>query len=279
MMKIERSVTQQRTLDRFGRCERARICYVASGVDMEQVDKAVVEVFAAAPDKWEGVPKVSAGILRSAGGILEVGVDYRRTVNTLPADSGSHRAGDREWRVEVNAGTEYSRQALACIFSQTTEPGKPLPDPGRMIDWNGKRGLASTSGQIVRYTPEMSLCCIATFPRERAFSRAYLRQIANLVGKVNSGVFFNWNPGEVLFLGLTGSRSFTGEDGKALCDLTFRFNIRCSSRRIVGGVDAGLVDGWDHLWTIPADTPEYDGIYSVHVSRIYERASFAVLDL
>lgn len=278
-MKIERSVIGQRKLDRFGRCERASVNYVATFPDAGDVDRAVSEVFAAAPAEWEGAPKVSAEVIRAAGGVAEVAVNYRRSGEKTAENSGDKQAGDRQWKIEVNAGAGYSKQALECIFSRTTDPAAPLPDPGKLIDWNGKYGVASVSGQIIRYTPEMSLCCIATFPAERALSRAYLRQIANLVGKVNSTAFANWNPGEVLFLGLTGSRNFTGNGGRELCDLTFRFNIRCNTHRSAGGVDAGIVEGWDHFWTIPSALPGQNGIYSVHVSRIYERASFAVLDL
>ena len=58
-MKIERSIGEQRKLDRLGRCERARIGYVVSGVGKDQTGQAVAAVFAAAPGDVDGIPKNS----------------------------------------------------------------------------------------------------------------------------------------------------------------------------------------------------------------------------
>ena len=77
-MKIERSISEQRRIDRFGRGESARLGYAVSGVAADETAEAIAEVFAAAPESVEGLPKDSAEILRSpGGGLLEIGVNYR----------------------------------------------------------------------------------------------------------------------------------------------------------------------------------------------------------
>lgn len=279
-MKIERSVAEQRKLDRFGRCEKARIAYAASGVDPAGVDNAVSEVFSSAPDFWENLPKYSAEILRSpGGGILEIGVNYLSPdyYSSSRRRRSSKHAGDRVWRIEVNSCSVQKRCSRGCILSLAADPQTTPRDPGLLVDWNGRYGAASASENVETFEPEITMLCTATFRRSKAESRAYIRQVAELVGKVNSEAFHHWHAGEVLFTGLVRSTPFEGKSGEDLCDLTFRFNISCGGERSLAGIQAGFVEGWDRLWGLPS--PDYGGIASIHVSRLYERASFAVLEL
>ncbi len=280
-MKIARSVGEQRKLDRLGRCESARLNYVASGVRPGEIDQALQEVFAAAPETWANIPKDHIEILRTPGnGIVEIGVHYR----SPDLDSGNDRkkrkrSGDREWKAEVTAKSSWKNHALSCLFSKKLDSDAPDLDPGTLINWNGLYGSASSSGKIPVYTPQMTLECVATFRRHKAESRNFLRQVAGLVGKVNSETFHNWHAGELLFTGLIKSDPFEGRYGENLCDLTFRFFIRPGGERSAAGVSAGYVEGWDHLWLLRTPGASKNHIHSVHVSRIYERASFAPLEL
>ena len=280
-MKISRTVGEQRKLNRYGKCETARLNYVARGVHPDETDQAVAEVFSNAPDMWQNIPKDSVEILRTPGnGIIEFGVHYR----SKNLDSGNDRrkrksSGDREWHAEVSGEKSWKRDSLGCIFSMKLDPADPDLAPGTLIDWNGMHGAARVSGRVEVYTPEMKLECVATFRRKKAESRNYLRQVAALVGKVNSETFQNWHAGELLFTGLIKSDPFEGRNGEELCDLTYRFLIRPGGERVAAGIPVGHVDGWDHLWLLRTPGAGKNHIHSVHVSRIYERASFALLEL
>ena len=134
-MRIERSVGEQRKLDRFGNCESARINYVASSVENDQVDAAVTAVFEAAPEYWEGIPKTSAEILRSpGGGMWEIGVSYKK--QTGSSHSG-RSAGDKTWKIDVVSRNQPIRRALKCLCSKSAINGVPAPDPGTRLEWNG----------------------------------------------------------------------------------------------------------------------------------------------
>lgn len=281
-MKIERSISEQRRIDRFGRGESARLGYAVSGVAPERTAEAIAEVFAAAPDSVDGLPKHSAEILRSpGGGLLEIGVNYRDDDLSVRRRRSRSRlsAGDREWRVEIIPRLTQSRTAISCIYSRSLIVGASAPDPGVLIDWNGKSGSASASGSAAVYRPETIVSCVATFHRNRAESRAYIRAAAELVGKVNAEAFHHWNAGEALFLGMTRSSVFEGKNGEELCNMNFRFSIRCGGERRCAGVTLEHVDGWDHLWALRNTDLPGSGVRSIHVSRLYERASFAVLDI
>lgn len=278
---ITRSIVEQRKMDRNGEFEKIRIGYAVSNVNMENVDRAVQEVFRRAPDLWEDLPKHSAEILRSpGGGMLEVGVNYRYAASGS-SRSSRHRksAGDREWLVEINPRKVSRNTALSCVFAETVAPGASPVDPGLKINWNGKSGSASKSVEVDVFEADIILTCIAVVSRRKAESRDYIRQVASLVGKVNSENYHNWNAGELLFLGVIRNSSFIGKSGELLYDMTFKFDVRCNRSLQLGGITIPDVEGWDYPWILPDHTPGGSGVHSVFVSRIYERAPFAALDL
>ena len=171
------------------------------------------------------------------------------------------------------------RRALKCLCSKSAINGVPAPDPGTRLEWNGIPGTRAGNSPVYILEPELILSCIATLRREKLYSRTYCRKVADLVGKVNSIAFHGWHAGELLFAGLNAGNIFNGKNGEELCNVTYRFNVRCNGSRSAGGVTVDEVEGWDYFWTLPSTNPRYNGIGSVHVSRIYERGSFAVLDI
>ena len=279
-MKIERSVGEKLKLDNFGECESARICYVASGVGMNEIDSAVAGVFAQAPDNWENLPKSGAEILHCpGGGMMEIAVYYRNDGNSYSRKRYYRKSdGDREWKIEVNARQYQLKNARKLIASYAVN-GNKIPDPGTLVDWNGRHGVGSASGTVNAYRPEFILSCVPTFRRKKAQSNAYQRQIARLTGKVNSENFQQWAAGEVLFLGLSGSGYFRGRNGEELCDLTFRFSIRSNGDRELDGFTVPEVDGWDYLWGVYAVRDGVNTLTNAYVSRIYDRAPFSLLNL
>ena len=278
-MNIERSVGEKIKLDCYGKCENARICYVASGVGVDEIDSAVAAVFDTAPDLWEDIPKQSAEIIHSpGGGMLEIAVNYREeTAAKSSGKSNTKSNGDREWRIDVNARRKPVTKACALINSFAVN-GTTIPDPGNLVNWNGRSGIGSSSTPAVAFEAEMILSCVATFRKSKTESNSYLRQIANLVGKVNSERFHQWAAGELLFLGLSCSAAFKGKSNQTLCDLTFRFGVRCNGTRSIDGFSTE-VDGWDHLWGIYSIRNGVNTLTNAYVSRLYERAPFSVLDL
>ncbi|MBQ4328117.1 MAG: hypothetical protein IJC27_00165 [Lentisphaeria bacterium] len=278
-MNIERSVGEKLKLDCYGKCESARICYVASGIGADEIDSAVVTVFESAPESWEDIPKHSAEILHSpGGGMLEIAVNYREENSSSSSRKSSSKSnGDREWRVDVHARQKQMRHARALAGAFAVN-GVTVPNPGTLVNWNGRSGIGSSSTPVTAYEPEMILSCIATFRKSKTQSNSYLRQISNLVGKVNSERFQQWAAGELLFLGLSCGPVFKGKNGESLCDLTFRFSVRCNGTRTLDGFSTE-VDGWDHLWGIYSVRNGVNILDNAYISRLYDRAPFSVLDL
>jgi len=276
-MKINRSVREILRTSPDGKCEKARLLYVVS--DCPAAADAIAAVAAAAPEKLDSTPRQSVEINASpGGGLFEIAVNYAQS-HVSKSHRSSRKAGDRVWKFAVHGSAVIRNTALATVRSISAEVS-PADDPGVLIDWNGKSGQESVSGSVKVLEPVFTEICRATFPVFK-LNTAYKRRIAALVGKVNSGTFHYWAPGEVLLESIVQSEPFTNSAGTELCDVVFTFAIRPNGERSCAGYQVAQVDGWDYLWAITENTPDAlsPRVRSLHVSRIYERASFTALEI
>lgn len=119
--------------------------------------------------------------------------------------------------------------------------------------------------------------------RNKATSTAYKRQVASLVGKVNSARFKSWEAGEIMFLGCSYS---TPSRGAKKVTLTYNFRIMPNEpNAVVAGHKCGPKKGFEYLWArskvVNDDTtkkPKVD-TQSIYLSVVCESANFNVLGL
>ena len=111
---------------------------------------------------------------------------------------------------------------------------------------------------------------------------SYKRKIAELTGTVNAGAFKGFEPGEVLFLGATGSKK--GKKRKHPWEITFKFAVSPNKENLkVGDITVDSKDGWDYLWVKYEDevSDERKNLVkkpvAVYVEKVYERKNFSLL--
>ncbi len=111
---------------------------------------------------------------------------------------------------------------------------------------------------------------------------AYKRKVAELTGTVNSASFKGFEPGEVLFLGASGSKK--GKKRKHPWEITFKFAVSPNKTDLhVGDLVVGQKDGWDYLWVKYEDEVSESGANLVkkpvaaYVEKVYERKDFSLL--
>ncbi|MEK6778847.1 MAG: hypothetical protein AABY80_04180 [Candidatus Deferrimicrobiota bacterium] len=112
-----------------------------------------------------------------------------------------------------------------------------------------------------------------------------LRQcLFRATGSVNDDAFRGFQPGEVLFLGASGSRQ--GEDPEDLWEVTFKFAASKNRTDIqVGEIGPIEKKGWEYMWVQYA--PEVDEDVkvlikkpvAVYVERVYPETSFALFEI
>ena len=276
-MTINRSPREVRRLDRAGELEKARIVYVTGGCS--DAAAAVAAVRQTAPAALEGARLDAVEVTASpGGGIYEVTVTYAAPV--YDSALRDRRAGDRRWKFAVNCRTEETSVSLGTVRSVYPDPAAPRVDPGTRLHWNGLTGQDAVTGTVPALRPVFNESCRATFRASR-INTAYLRRAAAAAGKVNATAFHRWSPGEVLLESIVQGETFRNSAGAELCDVTFHFAIRPNGPRQCAGITVEAVDGWDHLWPVTALVPGGGGesVIALHVSRIYERTQFNVLEL
>ncbi|MFN9131136.1 MAG: hypothetical protein ACK5XO_00450, partial [Phycisphaerales bacterium] len=113
---------------------------------------------------------------------------------------------------------------------------------------------------------------------------AYKGAIFNCTGKTNAGGFKGFAPGEVLFLGATGSKRGDGPDDD--WEITFRFAASPNETGLSVGTITGInKKGWEYLWVRYADAEDTGSgaiikkPIAAYVERVYDDANFGALGI
>lgn len=115
---------------------------------------------------------------------------------------------------------------------------------------------------------------------------AYIKAVASLTGSVNSGGFRTFAPGEVLFLGCSGSQEWDNQKGDGPWSLSYKFVASPNvTNQTIGAVTGVEKKGHEYLWVryeeavsaqagISFKRPKY-----VYVNRVYPEANFSLLGI
>ena len=270
-----------RSLNSGGSCRSARLNYIVSGVSENENDPGAAilqEVRSMAPKELDGAELSRVTLIKShGGGVFEAQAEYEQT---SPERHSRKKIGDRLWTFDTTGGRENVIHGK--LLKRETDPVSGfLPDPGTLINWNGKHDDRFHVGGTPKIVPSMRESCIAVF-RESDVTPQFRRKIMELTGCLNDGSFHSWEAGEVLFLGASSSVPFRNDQGVKITEITFRFAIRRNQSSLeIGGVNMGPAGGWDIPWSITM--PQHEDFKPVtvgaYLSSIYEKGDFSALKL
>ena len=119
---------------------------------------------------------------------------------------------------------------------------------------------------------------------------SYVKSVAALTGTVNRAAFRQFDAGEVLFLGATGSQDWDSENGDGPVRLQFKFEARpnAGSGKTLPALHVGAIagiekGGHEYLWVRYAKTVKEGRILpsaeEVFVSRVYRKGDFSLLGI
>jgi len=271
-MTIHRTQEGSETWDAYGNIKEFEIKYfVTNPTSKSDAMQAVLDD-----------SPVSNGDLNRSGvrfesydddGNMEISVLYEGN------DSSGDDSDDDDDSSTVSFDCGGGNKHLTHSIKQTIVKGDI--DPKGAIGWNGKSdsemeisGVDVPTAQLREtYTRTMKLSRIST---------AFKRNVAALVGKVNSGSFKGWAAGEVMFLGMSYS---CPAKKSTKVTVTFNFAIQPNECDVMVGDTSVSKKGYEYVWVITsteADTDKgvpvmkTDGVF---VDQVCEYASFAVLGL
>lgn len=273
-IKVELSYEGQRkSIDKNGVYTGAEIQYlVFEAADEDAALKAVLDN---APQEYETLPLDSIEIdAREKDDVYRVNAIYKQE----DAGSGSSSDDDDDNEATVSFDCGGGTKHLNYSISQRKAHGDK--DAGGAIGWNGKCGDDCEISGVDIPTAQLRETYTKTM-RLSSLSTSYKRNVASMVGKVNSGSFKGWSAGEVMFLGMSYSAP---AKRSTRVTVTFNFAIQPNESGVkIGGKNVGNKKGFEYVWAISkttasGSTPKVE-VEGVYVDQVCEYASFSGLGL
>lgn len=215
-----------------------------------------------------GIPFTSLRLSPEGNGIWMAVASYSSEV--------SRKIGDNIDSFESTTGTTHIEQSIITAYSAkadgvTDDP----PDLKGLIGVNGDR---IEGADILTGTFSFS---VTRYFEDADITNEYWMNIADMTPSVNTNVFRGFQPGEVLFLGATGSQRANLE-----WEITFRFSVsRNVDDYVVTGFSENPIakDGWDYLWLKFFDQKENNNKIKrpkyLYIERVYNRYNFDLLGI
>ncbi len=229
--------------------------YTVVGSEDDAAVRAQVE--ATIPAFYATMPFQNYRIAHQGGGLWEVSVRYG-------ARQGS------SYTFETSGGTQHVSQSKQTVASYGIE------DPP---DFKGAIGVNNDSVAGVDITiPVYNFSETHHFPKT-VITPAYKLILFALTGNVNGFLFKGFAPGEVLFLGATGSQR-----GEEDWEINYKFAASPNATGLQIGDITGIDKrGWEYLWIRYQDAEDANVLvkqpYAVYVERLYDDGDFSLLGI
>lgn len=270
---MEIKLTNQFTkeLNARGYCTSATLRYMVSGINDiggSGPDSALAAVFGTAPLLVGAARRQRINLAECCGhGVYIVDAEYECNRTSPRQRQEERRAGDQDWIFSSIGGREHIICGMELISTSSGTDGITPPDPGVLINWNGRFGDAFDVAGIDIITASMRESCLMTITADELTTR-FCRRIGELTGKVNSSTFHGWSKHEVLFVGASTGIAYYNDENDKLIDVMYDFAIRPG-------------EGWDYHWDITLADPlsRSVSVMGKYVTRVYDEGDFHDLGL
>ena len=188
---------------------------------------------------------------------------------TVPYAVRKRETGEYTLSFDTSGGTVHissSKETIASYAATGT-----APDHKQLI---GVKGDDVAGADVV--IPALKLTVRFKHPQAEV-SLPWIKTLASITGTVNSTPFLTFDPGEVLFLGASGSEGSEAETEAA-------YSFACSKNAgslTVGGLTGVAKKGHEYLWIAYQDTTDggrpVKNPQFVYVERVYELTDFTAV--
>jgi hypothetical protein len=249
-----------------GETPAVELVYWVSGTEDDQ--EAHFALAAVAPAFYGSLARQSVHVEPVGGGLWEGVARYGRK---KPKETG-----DSSFSFDTGGGTQHITQSIETV-GKHGDPGLPGPAP----DFGGAIGVTHDNVEGVDITVPVYNFSETHYIAVEFVTPTYKAALFRLTGKVNSGVFRGFQPGEVLFQGASGTQR-----GEEDWEISFRFAASPNAVGLKVGDIAGInKKGWEYLWVRYADAEDEDAKVLVkrpiaaYVEQVYEYGDFSELGI
>ena len=246
----------------------AEYSYIITGTTDESAALAALEAFA---------PTVTPG------GLQRMNV----TIEPMEGDGfwhGQCSYGRHEYsfQFDTSGGTKHVIASKSTVHAYGT--GAATADNGNLIGVTG-----AATGQTVEgcdITVPVFAFSETHFMAQADVTQAYTLILHGLTGKTNTATFRGFAPGEVLFMGASGSRRSNDD-----WEITFHFQasknctVAGGNALTIGGIANIEKKGWEYLWVRYKETP-VGGLkvmgqkpVAVYIEKVYDEGDFSQLNI
>jgi len=247
-----------------GTSPQAELRYHVQGTTSDATALALVEAAS---------PATHAGLARQSWRVepLEGGSIWEATVTYGPAGA----TGESSFQFSTTGGQQRITQSLATVSTGVPPTHDTTPDFARAIN--------VTDGAVegVDITVPVYSFTETHYLPESAVTGAYKATVFRLTGRVNGATWRGFAAGEVLFLGVEGSRRGGGD-----WELSFKFAASPNvSGQVIGDCSPVDKEGWHLLWIRYEDVEDESARMlvkrprAVYVEQVYEYGDFTLLGI
>ncbi len=238
------------------------LIYMVQGTESDGEVRGLVE--ATVPALYGGLVFQNYHIAHLGGGVWEITARYGKKE---PKDTN-----DSSFSFDTGGGSTHITQSLQTIARYSAGAG-PAPD------FRGAIGVTTDSVEGTDITVPIYSFTETHYLPVAVVTGDYKASLFWLTGKVNDSGFKGFSPGEVLFLGASGSQR-----GKEDWEITFRFAASPNVTGLSIGPIAGInKKGWEYLWVRYADAEDQNVLVkhpiAAYVEKVYEEGDFADLGI
>jgi hypothetical protein len=238
------------------------LLYVVDGTEDDAIVRATVE--ATIPAIYAGLVFQNYRIAHQGSGLWDVSVRYGKKEPKEP--------GESSFSFDTGGGTTHITQSLETVASYAP-PDKDPPD------FKGAIGVNNDSVEGTDITIPVYNFKETHYIPIALVTPAYKAILFYLTGKVNAFPFKGFAPGEVLFLGASGSQR-----GQEDWEITFSFAASPNATGLTVGDITGIdKKGWEYLWVRYQDAEDADVLVkqpaAVYVEQVYPYGDFSLLGI
>ena len=268
MARVEQAFFDRtQAVNKYGNYTTADVPYFV--FEAADEDSAIAAVYNNSPSAFMWMPRES------------VTVEDRINEDTFKVIARYQKADDQEEEIppavytfDTGGGTQHITQSIETVNRYPAD----APDYKGAIGYDGENVAGVDIAQ-----PTLNLTETHYFP-EGVVTTGFIANLALRTGMVNGDGFRGFAPGEVLFLGASGSKR--DDDENPLWEITYRFAVsRNRSNFRVGDITVGAKWGWEYLWVRYGD--EVDDAkkqivkkpVAAYVEKVYDLTNFSGLGL
>lgn len=248
----------------------AELVYTVRGTADDLVARSAAEN--ESPANYDGLPRQTVSVEPIGPDHWDATVRYGRSTG-----GGFPQTGESVFAFDTGGGTQHITQSKQTVSSHAAS-GATAPD------FNGAIGVTADGVEGVDITVPVYQFSETHYLPASQVTQGYKSTLFNLTGLVNNGAWKGFAPGEVLFLGASGSRRGTASDSD--WEITFRFAASPNASSISVGPIGGISKkGWEYLWVRYADAEDAGSQAIVkrpvaaYVERVYDEGNFSALGI